>query len=372
MSQFPEATQQQTQDTARTMEVVIRLALIAALIIWCFKILQPFISTIVWAMIIAAALYPAYRGFSGILKRGNKTTATLFTLLILAVVLTPSFMLSDTLVSTARTYAEELKDGTLEIPPAPDSVRNWPFVGERVHSIWKESNENLGDVLERFEAQLRDGARWLLKTAAGAGLGILQFALAVIIAGVFLAYSEGGGEFARRLGRRLAGTEGEKYAALASNTVRSVAQGVLGVAVIQAILAGIGFMVAGIPGAGLWTLMVLILATIQIPTGLVLFPAIAWYASTADSLPAILFGIWMIAVGLSDNILKPLLLGRGSTQPMAVIFLGAIGGFLLSGIVGLFVGAVVLALGYDLFMLWLNQDVPPHLAPALEETQNHE
>lgn len=359
--------QQQKQDTARTIEVMIRVGLAIGLALWCFRILQPFMSTIVWAMIIGAALLPAYNGFRGKLGASHKLAATLFTLAILTAILTPTFMLSGTLVSTAQEYANELQDGSLEVPPAPERVKDIPLVGENLYETWHTANENIGAVLEKFEPQIRNAARTLVRTAAGAGLGILQFAVAIIIAGVFLAYNEGAGNFARKLGGRLAGHEGEKFAALASSTVRSVAQGVLGVAVIQAVLAGIGLMAAEIPGAGLWTLLVLIMATVQLPTGIILFPIVAYYASVSEGIGVFLFGAWMIIVALSDNILKPILLGRGSSQPMLVIFLGAIGGFILNGIVGLFVGAVVLALGYDLFILWLYADDPEALKEQLGE-----
>ncbi|MEM0953043.1 MAG: AI-2E family transporter [Pseudomonadota bacterium] len=357
--------EQQTKDTRRAMEIAVRIGLVLCLVVWCFQIIRPFISTLVWAMIIASALLPLYGSLREKMGLSHKLGATLFTLLLLALVLTPSILLSETMLITAREYANELQDGTLAIPAAPERVRDIPVVGERFFTIWQEANENLESVLQQFQPQIRDATRWLVNTAAGAGLGVLQFALAVAVSGIFLAYNESGADFARRLGRRLAGEDGETFAALASNTVRSVAQGVLGVAVIQAILAGVGFLVAGVPGAGLWTLLVLILATVQLPTIVVLLPVVIWYASSAGGLATTLFGVYMIAVALSDNVLKPILLGRGSSQPMAVIFLGAIGGFLLSGIVGLFIGAVVLALGYEVFMLWLLQDVH-----ALEEGVN--
>jgi len=274
---------------------------------------------------------------------------------ILTAILTPSFMLSGTLISTAREYASELEDGSLQVPPAPEAVKKLPVAGDKLYAAWALANENLGAALQKFEVQLRDAANWLLKTAAGAGLGILQFAAAVVVAGVFLAYNESGGAFARRLGKRLAGPDGENFASMASSTVRSVAQGVLGVAVIQSIAAGIGLMIWEVPGAGLWAMLILMLAIVQLPTLIVALPLIIYMFSTASTVSAIMFAVWMMVVGLSDNILKPILLGRGSSQPMAVIFLGAIGGFVLHGIVGLFVGAVVLALGYDLFVLWLNE-----------------
>ena len=366
MEQSPENTQQLKQDTIRSIEVVVRLALVIGLVIWCFRIVQPFLSTIIWALIIASALFPLFTWFRNKINKGPGLSSAIFTIAILAAILTPSFMLSGTLISTAKEYATELEDGSLQVPPAPERVKEWPVVGERLYAAWDLANENLGEALKKFESQLRDAANWLLRTAAGAGLGILQFAAAVAVAGVFLAYNEGGGEFARRLGKRLAGQEGENFASMASSTIRSVAQGVLGVAVIQSVAAGIGLMIWDVPGAGLWTLIVLMLAIVQLPTLIIGIPLILYVFSVESTLSAVLFTVWILVVGLSDNVLKPLLLGRGSSQPMAVIFLGAIGGFVLSGIVGLFVGAVVLALGYDLFMLWLNEG---DTKAAIEEMQ---
>lgn len=363
MATEQELQEQRKTDTVRTMEVSIRLALIAGLVIYCFEILRPFLSTIVWALVLAAALYPAYNWLLKKFKKSTGMTSFLFTAAILFALMTPVLMLSGTLVESAKGFASELEDGSLQVPPPPARIKEWPVVGERIYGVWHLANENLEAALTKFESQIKSAGRWLISTAAGAGLGILQFAVALVVSGIFLAYSEAGGNFARRLGGRLAGAQGEQFANLASSTVRSVAQGVLGVAIIQALLAGIGFMAMGIPGAGLWTMLVLIMATVQLPSGVILIPSIFYAASIADTLPTIIYGVWMIMVSLIDNILKPLLLGRGASVPMAVIFLGAIGGFILQGIVGLFLGAIVLSLGYELFILWLNLD-NPNLLPS--------
>ena len=353
-------------DTVRAMEVSIRLVLVAGLVVWCFEILRPFLSTIIWALIIAAALFPAYKWLLDKFQQSAGMTSFVFTAAILVGFMTPVMMLSGTLVDSAKDFATELEDGSLNVPPPPERVKNWPFIGEKLYDGWHLANQNMEAALKKFEKEIKGAGSWLITTAAGAGLGILQFAAALVISGVFLAYSDGGEAFARRLGRRLAGTRGEGFANLASATVRSVAQGVLGVAFIQAILAGIGFMAMDVPGAGLWTLVVLIMATVQLPTGIILIPSIFYVASIAGTVPTVIYGIWMIMVSLSDNVLKPLLLGRGGTAPMAVIFLGAIGGFLLSGIVGLFVGAIILVLGYRLFMVWFYQDQPELLPEELK------
>ena len=199
----------------------------------------------------------------------------------------------------------------------------------------------------------------LLSAAAGAGVGILKFVVSIIIAGVLLANDAGGGQVARAIATRLTAERGAMAVELAGATVRSVTLGILGVALIQTLLAGLGFLVVGVPGAGLWALLVLILAVVQLPTIIVLGPIIVWVFANSSTTVAIAFAIWSILVGISDAFLKTLLMGRGVDVPMLVIFIGAIGGFIISGIIGLFVGAIVLALGYKLFLLWLNDDTQP-------------
>jgi predicted PurR-regulated permease PerM len=207
-------------------------------------------------------------------------------------------------------------------------------------------------------------ASWLLSVVTGTGLAILQFFVAVLIAGVLLAYSTPGYQLAHNIGRRLAGDRGAELADLAEATVRSVARGVLGVALIQSSLAGLGFFIAGIPAAGFWAFLCLILGVIQIGVLPIMIPVVIYVFSITDTMTAVLFLIWSIFVSVIDNILKPLFLGRGLEVPMVVIFMGAIGGMLLSGIIGLFIGAVVLTLGYKLFLAWLDVDQPSNVDKA--------
>ncbi|WP_426414767.1 AI-2E family transporter [Aestuariirhabdus sp. LZHN29] len=353
----PEHTPSDNKATFQALEVTIRLALAFGLVVWCFQILQPFLATIIWALVISSALFPVYLWLKRKLGTGPGLSSVIFTSLTLLALMTPTLMLSGTLIGSAREYANQLQSGSLQLPPPSENVREWPLIGESLYDTWTLASENLGEVLTKFEEPIKEGGRWLISSAAGAGFGIIQFAVAMIIAGVFLAYSDRGEHFADRLGRRLAGGAGAEFAQQASATVRSVAQGVLGVAFIQAFLAGIGYLAIGIPGAGLWALLTLIMSTAQFPT-LVIIPTIIYVISTADPVAAAVYTVYALCVSLVDNILKPMLLGRGTDAPMPVIFLGAIGGFILSGIVGLFVGAVVLVLGYQLFMMWLYLDAP--------------
>ncbi|MEJ2177286.1 MAG: AI-2E family transporter, partial [Gammaproteobacteria bacterium] len=195
----------------------------------------------------------------------------------------------------------------------------------------------------------------------------LKFVVSILIAGVLLANDAGGGRAARAVATRLAGERGTTAVERAVATVRSVTLGILGVAMIQALLASLGMLVVGVPGAGLWALLVLILAIVQLPTILVLGPIIVYVFSTSTTVTAVVFAIWSILVGISDAFLKPLLMGRGVDVPMLVIFIGAIGGFMTSGIIGLFLGAIILALGYKLYLIWLDQDTLPDTAPSESE-----
>jgi predicted PurR-regulated permease PerM len=230
-------------------------------------------------------------------------------------------------------------------------------VGDRVHAFWAAASRDLDTALDSLHPQLKVVGRWALKTGASTGIGLLVFALSIVLAGVLLASGEPAADAARRVAERLAPGRGAELVALAGDTVQSVTVGILGTALIQASLAAIGMLVAGVPAFGLWTLLVLLLAVVQLPTLIVLLPIIFWVFSSSSTGLAVLFAIWSVAVGVSDNVLKPLLLGRGSDLPMLVIFIGAIGGFVRAGIIGLFVGAVVMAVGYSLFKWWL-EDVP--------------
>jgi len=339
----------------RAVEAATRIGLVALLIAWCFDIVQPFIVPAVWGIVIAVAVYPAYQPFDKALGERHAVSACLVTLVMLVVFIGPTVMLAETLVAGARWLAAGLVDGTLGVPAPPEGVAGWPLIGEQLDRFWRLASDDLGRALEQVRPQIAAGGRVLLRISADAGLGILQFVLAIIIAGVLLAHAQHADVAAQAIARRLAGARGDDYADLGQATVRSVARGILGVALIQSLLAGLGFLAVDLPAAGLLAVFCLLLAVVQIGPGLVLLGAVIYVFGNADTTTAVLFMIWCMFVGVIDNILKPILLGRGVKVPMVVIFVGAIGGFLASGIIGLFTGAVVLALSYTLFKAWLTE-----------------
>jgi predicted PurR-regulated permease PerM len=342
----------------RALETTIRIGLVGLLVIWCFQLVRPFIQPVVWGIILAIAMHPAYQRITVALGGRARLSAVILVAGILLLLAVPSVMITTSLVESATDLAGKLHQGGVEIPPPPDSVAGWPIVGERLHAFWGMASKNLEAALGEVTPLLTTVGQWILSAGATAGFGIVMFALSIVIAGVLLSYGDEATEVARRLSRRLAQERGDELVELSRATVQSVTRGILGVALFQAFLAGIGLLAAGVPAAGLWALLVLLAAVVQLPTLLVLGPIAVWVFATSSTLVAVAFAIWSLVVGLSDNVLKPILLGRGLEVPMLVIFMGAIGGFIVDGIIGLFVGAVVLAVGYTLFHAWLEEAEP--------------
>ncbi len=335
-------------------EIAIRLGSIALLVGWCLLIVAPFLGIVVWALIITIAVDDGFEKVCSWLGGRRILAAVLYVALAMILIFGPTVLLSETLVSAAREYAHTLKTGDLVVPPPNEAIRDLPLIGPTVYDAWLRASQNVGETLARFEPQLRTVSKWLLATASSVGLGVLQLVGSILIAGLMLVRSELRREAIQRFAVRMAGPiRGPELASLARATVRSVVQGILGVAALQAILAGTGFVVAGIPGAGLWALLVLVSAIVQLPVIVAMIIPVVIGFSTLSGVAAAGLLVWCMAIGLIDNILKPILFGRGVDVPMLVIFMGALGGMLMMGIVGLFLGSVVLAVGFQLFKAWL-------------------
>ncbi|MFV2003922.1 MAG: AI-2E family transporter [Gammaproteobacteria bacterium] len=343
--------------TRNTIEAAIRLGMLLLLAVWCFTIIKPFILPIVWAVIIAVAVFPIFLKLKSALGGRNKLAATLYTLIALALLITPTVLVSNSLVESSNTLVQKYDEGSLIIPPPNDSVKTWPLIGEQVHEVWLSASENIETTFQKYKAEVKKLSKAVVSAATSAGGTILQFVLSVIISGIFIAYSDASYKLTVKFMARLTNDKsGKEFVDLAKMTIRSVAQGVLGIALIQALLSAAGMAVMGVPGWGLWTLLVLVVAIAQLPPILILGFVIAYVFSVAETTPAVIFLIYCILVSFSDAILKPMLLGRGMSIPMPIILIGAIGGMIASGIIGLFVGAIILALAYELFLAWLDDN----------------
>ncbi|MDH3902014.1 MAG: AI-2E family transporter [Xanthomonadales bacterium] len=342
-----------TSSTAQAIEIAIRLGLIFLILAWCLQILTPFIAIVAWGAIIAVAIYNPYLKLVEKLGGRKKLAVTLIAVMGIGIILVPIISLSSSMVDGATELGDQISEGKIHVPPPPAYVEEWPVVGKKTYNLWLQASDNLRSVLARYPDQLTAIGKKMLGAAAGVGGGVLQFIVSFLIATVFLVSADGANAGLKRMANRLSPNQGEELLEMSTSTIRSVAVGVIGIAFIQAVLGGLGMMFAGVPAAGLLAIFILVLAIAQLPPLLILGP-VAFYVFSAESTTvAVIFLIWSLLVSFSDAVLKPLFLGRGVDVPMLVILLGAIGGMITSGIVGLFVGAIVLALGYKLVGEWL-------------------
>ena len=339
--------------TKNIIEMAIKITVLSVLIVYAFQLIKPFITPVIWGIILAVAVEPLIAKIAVKFNGKRTLAATIFVLSVIAILVIPTVLLIISSFDAVQTLNEQIDARTLMIPPPPVSVSEWPVVGEPLYKAWHLASTNLEAALKQFAPQIKSIAGAALGSIGGGFVGILLVVLSTCISGVFLAKAESCSLFAKQLFRRIGGEQGVGMADLSTATIRSVMQGVVGVAVIQAVLAAIGMVIIGVPAAILWTLMVLVCAVSQLPTLIVLGPVAAFVFSTNETTPAVIFLVWVLLVGVSDSFLKPMLMGRGVDIPMLVILIGAIGGMMLSGIIGLFVGAVVLAIMYTLFMSWI-------------------
>ena len=344
-----------------TTEAAIRLALLIAVVAGCLHILWPFVLPVVWGVIIAIAVWPVFRRLAAAVGGRQKLAAGLFTVLALAMLIVPSWLVAESVTDALVTAGGKLSSGDVTIPKPPEGIADWPIIGGKLETLWNKTLDDPPAAVEAFHSQIVAIGGTLISAVAGMAMGVLQFALSIILAAAFLATATGGTNAARAFCIRIAGEErGLKLQKTATDTVSSVVKGVLGVAVVQAVAATLGMVFAGVPAATTWGLLVLLLAVVQLPPLLILAPMCFYVFSTTGTVGSVLFTIWALIVSVSDSFLKPLFLGRGVEAPMLVILLGAIGGMLAWGVLGLFVGAVVLAVGYQLARDWFED---PDFAP---------
>lgn len=337
-------------------EVAIKVGILLAMVVWTLLIIKPFIIPVLWGIIIAVAMEPFIGKLAGMMGGRRKLAATIFALSVIAALIIPAAMLISTSIDAVQAIAAALENESLVVPPPPAGVEGWPLIGPSVYKTWALASSNLAAALAKFGPQLKAAAGSLLGSVGGGVVMIFMFIISIVIAAALLATAEKGSAYMTKIVSRFSGERGEEITALATATIRGVMQGVVGVAVIQSVLSAIGMVVVGVPAAGIWAVLVLVCAVIQLPPILILGPVAVWVFTAAETMPAVFFLVWAILVSASDGVLKPLLMGRGVAIPMLVILIGALGGMMLSGIIGLFVGAVVVAISYTLFMAWVEEE----------------
>ena len=347
------------------LEVLIRAGLILAMAILCYQVFSPFLHLMVWALILAVTLYPLHQFLASKIGGKQGLAATLLVVVGVVLIVVPTAMLMSSLGDSVRQLVHDVQNNTLQIPAPRPGVAAWPVVGTQLHDVWSKAHADLPALVQSMQPKIGELAKTALGFVASIGGGLLQFLAAFIIAGIIMAFGQSGSRGSQAIFERLVGTaRGSAFASLATATIRAVAQGVIGVALIQALIVGVALLVAGVPWAGVLAVLVLVLGIAQIPALLVTVPAIVyiWSSGAYSTAAAIASTVVLFLAGMADNVLKPLMLGRGVDAPMPIILLGALGGMATAGILGMFVGATLLTLGYQIFMGWVAAN--PNAGPA--------
>lgn len=340
----------------RAVEIALRLALIGLLIYWCYAILKPFADIVIWSVLFAIALYPVFDWVQKKLKVNKTVASLLVTVAMMLIFIVPVLLFASSMYDGITYLQQQYETNKTLLPFATEDIANLPVIGPFIYEKWNSLSTHLSESIQTYAPQLKDISLTILSSTASAGMAFIKLFAALLVSGVLLVNSSAATALAYNLFTRMIGESGRDYAELVEKSVRNVVKGILGVAFIQSVLFGLGLVVAGIPAAGLLFILAFILAIIQVGIFPVVIPVLIYAFATCSTFTAVAILIWCILVGIVDNILKPILLGRGAAVPMAVIFIGSIGGFLSTGMVGLFTGAIIFSVGYKLFLFWMDAD----------------
>ena len=339
-----------------SIESAIKIALVFLVVIISFLIFKPFLFISVWGIIIAVAFFPIYKGLKDKFNMKSAYAASIISLILLLIIALLSYLLVDKIILNVEYLSEGIKTNTLTIPEAPDNVKEWPLVGSTIYNTWETARTNFDDMLLNSKSQLKEFVEGLIQIIGNLMGSVFISIFAIIIAGLFLNQADNAYSFSIKTMEKLVGGKAKMILDNSKSTIKSVVKGVIGVSIIQSVLVGLGFLALDIPGAALLTLIVFIFALIQVPPIIIILPIVVFVFSQESTRVAVIFTIYELVAGVSDNFLKPLLLGRGVAIPMLIILIGAIGGMLLMGVIGLFIGPVIFALNYQLVIDWVNNN----------------
>ncbi|OIV39955.1 AI-2E family transporter [Flavobacterium johnsoniae] len=339
-------------------ETILQLFFVFLLVGFCFRLMLPFLMPLLWAIILAIAFYPLFNFVQKRLKGRKTLAAILITAAILALMLLPVVFFLNAAASNFLELKNNFDQDTLKITPPAEKIKEWPVIGKSVHEFLFSLSTDLQQGVLKYQEQIKEVSSKIMSSVLSSGMAFLQFILAVIIAGILMVSTSAKNLMVKFI-RKIAADEADEILVISVSTIHQVVKGILGVAVIQTIIQAFGLYLADIPYAGILTLLCLVFSILQIGPIIINIGVIVYLFSTGDSAYAVFWTVFFIISGLSDNILKPLLLGKGALVPMLVIFLGVIGGFIMSGFIGLFVGPIVFSIGYKLFIAWLDEpDIP--------------
>lgn len=343
----------------------IRLGFLALLVYWTLIIVQPLLATIIWSVIIAVALYPVFEWLAAVLNGSRRVAAVLLTVACLLIALGPLAWAALSLIDSVQVVSLRIEAGELVFPPPIAAIKNVPLVGPQLYELWELATTNFSSALTRLGPQIKPLGSALLGLARTISTGILVFIASVIIAGFLFVPGPSLVRALKAFCRRVIGARADEFVELAASTISRVSRGVIGIAILQAGLGGVGLQAAHVPGVTLITFAALVLGIIQVGPGILFIPIIVWSWFVMEPTKALLFTAYMIPVGLVDNVLRPIIMGRGLVTPMPVVFVGLIGGVIAHGVIGVFIGPIVLAVAWGLLVAWVGNDEPSITPPKM-------
>ncbi|MEP2531527.1 AI-2E family transporter [Shimia sp.] len=341
----------------RIIDLGIRLLFLAVFLYAALMIVAPLAGIVLWATILAVAIYPLFESLANLLGGRRGWAATITVLVGLFLTIGPLAASIAGLVEYSADLIHEISSGTLTMPPLPERINEWEIMGPKIKEVWALFDNNLAAALDRYGSFILEFGTSVLGKLAGVGVGLLAMALSVIVMGMMLSPGPQLGHMLQNFGNRVFAPKGGEFVELAAATVRNVSRGVLGVAAIQAFLAGLVMLIFGIDAAGPLAVVCLILGIIQVGPGPVIIPVIIWAWSAMTPGMALVFTVIMVPVMIMDNFLRPIFIARGLETPILVILVGVIGGVLSGGIVGIFIGPVILSVFYELVMAWMAVEI---------------
>lgn len=343
------------QDVTR---ITFAVLFIGALISASFWIFRPFLTSSIWASIIVVATWPLLLKLEARLWHRRGLAVAVMTVILLLVLVIPLTLAIFAIIDSADEIAGWIKSlSTFTIPQMPEWIERLPVVGKNLAGRWHQiSSLHPEELSARLTPYARDALRWFMSKAGSVGMMILEFLLTVIISAILYAKGETAASGVRSFARRLAGQKGDETAVLAAKAVKGVALGVVVTAIIQSVLGGIGLEVTGVPAAAILTAVMFMLCIAQVGPTPVLVLSVIWLFYKGENLWAGVLIAWSVPVVTLDNIIRPVLIKKGADLPLLLIFAGVIGGLIAFGIIGLFIGPVVLAVSHVLLKAWVSEE----------------
>lgn len=344
-------------------DIAVRLGILALFAWVVLMLLRPFLPILLWSIVLTVAFYPAHAWLARRLGGRRWLAAALLTVLALAIAIGPATVLVASAIHSLETLAAWVADGHHALPDPPAAVAALPVVGPQIDATWREASSNLEAFVARYGRALIGPGEWVLHAIAGLAGSVVAILVAVVISGFLYVPAPRLVRGLRVVAERVIGHHrGSGFIDLAAVTIRNVARGIIGVAIVQSLLVGLGLLVAHVPAAGLLTLAALFLAIVQLGVFPIIVPVLVWAWLVRDGGQALFLTAWLIPAGLSDMALKPMFMGKGLPVPMLVILAGVIGGTVAYGLIGLFLGPIVLAVFYELVRFWVAE--APAATPA--------